>query len=288
MADLQVPPDLTSAVPTQAGEAARTARRWADATATLAARLKESAGEHRSGRNKLLDEARATLPAGFPLALVTDLEELVQAVRATARELVAQAAEARKDAEQIAVRLAEKRALQKEVEAARRESQVFQDLAGELRADRLISFLQGEALELLAEAGSQRLLFLSQERYRLVFEDDEFYVEDRQNGDERRSVRTLSGGETFLASLALALALAEQIPAVAVTQRSRLQSLFIDEGFGALDPESLEVATEALSRLGGQDRLVGVVTHVSDLAEKMPVRVVVEKLPTGSRLEVVS
>jgi len=288
VAGLHVPPELTAALPTQPAEAADAARSWADATARLVTNLEDAAEDHRSGRDQLLEEARANLPAGFPLALVTDLGDLVQSVRATARQLVGQAAEALKDAELIASKLVQKRALEKEVEAARRESRVYQSLAGELRADRLISFLQGEALELLAEAGSERLLFLSQERYRLVFEDDEFFVEDRQNGDERRSVRTLSGGETFLASLALALALAEQIPAVAVTQRSRLQSLFIDEGFGALDAESLEVATEALSRLGGQDRLVGVITHVSELAEKMPVRVVVEKLPTGSRLEVQS
>src|SRR6266536_549803 len=288
VAGLQVAPELTAALPTQPAEAADAARSWADATAKLVTNLEDAAEDHRSGRDQLLEEARANLPAGFPLALVTDLEELVQSVRATARQLVGRAAEALKDAELIASKRVQKRALEKEVDAARRESQVYQSLAGELRADRLISFLQGEALELLAEAGSERLLFLSQERYRLAFEDDEFFVEDRQNGDERRSVRTLSGGETFLASLALALALAEQIPAVAVTQRSRLQSLFIDEGFGALDAESLEVATEALSRLGGQDRLVGVITHVSELAEKMPVRVVVEKLPTGSRLEVQS
>jgi exonuclease SbcC len=168
------------------------------------------------------------------------------------------------------------------------EAAVFNQLAGELKANRIIDFLQGEALELLAAAGSERLLFLSQGRYRLAFEGDEFYVEDRQNGDERRSVRTLSGGETFLASLALALALSEQIQSLAVTHRARLQSLFIDEGFGALDPESLEIATEALSQLGGNDRMVGVITHVSELAERLPVRIEVRKLPGGSRLEVVS
>ena len=81
---------------------------------------------------------------------------------------------------------------------------------------------------------------------------------------------------------------ADQIQSLAVTSRARLRSLFIDEGFGALDPEVLEVASEALSHLGGQDRLVGVITHVSELAERLPVRIEVKKLPTGSRLERVS
>jgi DNA repair protein SbcC/Rad50 len=285
---LEVPPALSSGVPEPPTEAARAAEEWARGLAGVAGALADDAAEARRALEELLARAREELPDGMPATLVTDVEELLEAVRKTARDLVAEAASAATDAERLAERLAEKEALTKDVRALSEQAGVYQSLGSELRADRLINFLQGEALELLAEAGSERLLFLSQDRYRLAFDQDEFYVEDRQNGDERRSVRTLSGGETFLASLALALALAEQIPAVAVTQRAALQSLFIDEGFGALDSESLEVATEALSRLGGHDRMVGVITHVSELAEKMPVRVVVERLPTGSRLEVVS
>jgi exonuclease SbcC len=288
--DLEAPPALSGAVPSGAAEAAPVARAWAQSLSEVAGVLSGAAEAANHDLEVLLERAREELPEGLPVKLVTDVEELLAGVRGAARDLVAEAASASKDAERIAEQLAKKEALAAEIRALTEQASVYHSLAGELRADRLISFLQGEALELLADAGSERLLFLSQERYRLVFDrdGDEFYVEDRQNGDERRSVRTLSGGETFLASLALALALAEQIPSVAVTQRSRLQSLFIDEGFGALDAESLEVATEALSRLGGQDRLVGVITHVTELAEKMPVRVVVEKLPTGSTLEVVS
>jgi DNA repair protein SbcC/Rad50 len=288
--DLQAPPALSEAVPAAPAEAARVARAWALGLSDLAGTLARATEETHRGLDELLNQAREALPEDIPMTLVTDVEELLKAVRVAARDLVAEAASAAKDAERMVEELAEREALVNEVRALGEQAGVYHALAGELKANRLISFLQAEALELLAEAGSERLLFLSQDRYRLVFdrEEDEFYVEDRQNGDERRSVRTLSGGETFLASLALALALAEEIPTVAVTQRSHLQSLFIDEGFGALDPESLEVATEALSRLGGQDRMVGVITHVSELAEKMPVRVVVEKLSTGSRLEVQS
>jgi exonuclease SbcC len=287
---LEAPSALSEAVPAEAGQAAVVAAAWAKALSELAGTLASAADESRRGLEDLLDRARDQLPDGIPMKLVTNVEELLAAVRSTARDLVGEAASASTAANRMAEQLKEKEALLREVRALGEQAGVYHALAGELRADRLISFLQGEALELLAAAGSERLLFLSQDRYRLVFdrEEDEFYVEDRQNGDERRSVRTLSGGETFLASLGLALALAEQIPTVAVTHRSHLQSLFIDEGFGALDAESLEVATEALSRLGGQDRLVGVITHVAELAEKMPVRVVVEKLPTGSRLDVQS
>ncbi len=274
-----------SSDPTEAGEAAR---RFATTAEAMAEGLRSAAEGAHGGLQDLLDRARDALPAGMPVALITDFEELLHAVRATAKEMVEAATAAKKDAERLAQRLGERQALEKQAMSLEKHAAVYQALAGELRADRLIDFLQEEALELLALAGSERLLFLSQGRYRLVFEDDEFFVEDRQNGDERRSVRTLSGGETFLASLALALALSEQIQSLAVTSRAPLQSLFIDEGFGALDPEVLEVASEGLSQLGGQDRLVGVITHLPELAERLPVRIEVKKLPGGSRLERVS
>jgi exonuclease SbcC len=164
----------------------------------------------------------------------------------------------------------------------------FDALAKELRADRVIAFLQAEALQVLAAAGSDRLATLSSDRYHLAFEDDEFFVVDTWNGEERRSVRTLSGGETFLASLALALALSEQVRSLSVSEKARIDSLFLDEGFGTLDPESLEVVVDAIEQLGGDGRMVGVITHVQELAIRLPARVEVEKSPRGSRLKVVT
>jgi DNA repair protein SbcC/Rad50 len=285
---LEAPPGLVAAIPGDPGQALESARALSGGLADLVGVLAGAAGEARSGLERILDRAREQLPEAVPKAMVVDLDDLLEAARTSAKDLVEEAAEARMHAERVAAELKQRTELEQEVRIRAAEAAVFQALAGELRGDRLITFLQGEALELLAAAGSERLLFLSQGRYRLAFEGDEFYVEDRQNGDERRSVKTLSGGETFLASLALALALAEQIQSLAVTSRARLQSLFIDEGFGALDRESLEIATEALSQLGGHDRMVGVITHVSELAERLPVRIEVRKLPGGSRLELFS
>jgi DNA repair protein SbcC/Rad50 len=286
--DLEVPPTLVGALPGEPGPALETARGMAEGLVFLVDTLASATKEARVSIDAIVERARSLLPEGMPKAMVTDVYDLLDAARTLAKDLGEEAVEAKGDAQRLGRQLKDREELQKEVETRSAEAAVFQALAGELRADRLITFLQGEALELLAAAGSERLLFLSQNRYRLAFDEDEFFVEDRQNGDERRSVRTLSGGETFLASLALALALSEQIQSLAVTERARLQSLFIDEGFGALDPESLEIATEALSQLGGQDRMVGVITHVSELAERLPVRIEVRKLPGGSRLEVVS
>ena len=85
-------------------------------------------------------------------------------------------------------------------------------------------------------------------------------------------MRTLSGGETFQASLALALALSAQMSALAAAGAARLDSIFLDEGFGTLDPETLEVVATTLETLAQGQRMVGVITHVAALAERVPVR----------------
>ncbi len=144
----------------------------------------------------------------------------------------------------------------------------------EMRRDRFVAYVQREAMQLLAAEAAERMDFLSRGRYRLRSDGDEFIVVDRLNGDERRSVKTLSGGETFLASLALALALADQLPRIAGFGGAlALESLFIDEGFGSLDADALDVAIEALELLASGDRLIGVISHVGLIAERLPDRI---------------
>lgn len=95
----------------------------------------------------------------------------------------------------------------------------------------------------------------------------------------QRSVNTLSGGESFLASLALALGLSDEVQ---MSTGIRLDTLFVDEGFGSLDPEALNKAYLTLSRLTEGNRLVGIISHVADLKEKIDRQIVVTKSPTGS------
>ncbi|MFQ4138998.1 AAA family ATPase [Nodosilinea sp. PGN35] len=119
-------------------------------------------------------------------------------------------------------------------------------------------------------------------RYSLVSQKDTFFVRDNWNADETRNIRTLSGGETFLAALSMGLALSEKLAGEA-----EVGSLWIDEGFGALDEESLVVVREALERLPSQNRIVGIVTHLQDLADQLPAQIKVLKSSTGSSVEVV-
>ena len=162
------------------------------------------------------------------------------------------------------------------------------DLAALLKVTGFPNYIRERALKVLAQDGSRQLLEISSGRYEFQVEGQEFLVADRWNGNETRSVKTLSGGETFLASLALALALAERLPSLgAGTHTGTLESLFIDEGFSHLDLDTLDTVASALELIGqGGERMVGVVTHVTALAERMPARIVVHKSQSGSTVTV--
>lgn len=212
------------------------------------------------------------------------IDDAVEAAAECLRRAREESALTRAALERLEDELTKKHELEAEGTARRQEHELYRSLGMELRKDRIVDYLQAEALRALAHFASERLRDLSAGRYQLAFEDEGFYVVDGWNGDERRRVSTLSGGETFLASLALALALSEQVQLLAVTERQRLESLFLDEGFGSLDAETLEVVVAAIEQLGGEDRLVGVITHVTEIAEQMPARIEVVKSPRGSRL----
>jgi exonuclease SbcC len=252
----------------------------------LASELGEAAEERAAGERALLDDAAAIVDGLVPLQ--DTLGAIAASVSAARTDAARAAATAEHRAADLGIRLANAERILEEAGEHRARFALFDALAKELDAKHIIPFLQAEALQLLAAAGSRRLETLSGSRYRLEYLDEEFSVVDTWNGDERRSARTLSGGETFLASLALALGLSEQVRALAVSHRARLDALFLDEGFGTLDPESLEVVVDAIEQLGGDGRMVGVITHVQELALRLPSRIEIEKSPRGSTARVVA
>ncbi|MEU5904714.1 SMC family ATPase [Micromonospora sp. NPDC047527] len=166
-----------------------------------------------------------------------------------------------------------------------REAQVARALAGHLRANNFERWLLAEALDLLVDGASGILRELSSGQYELVHDKGEFFVVDQHDAGLRRGVRTLSGGETFQASLALALALSEQLAGMSTTAAS-LESIVLDEGFGTLDAATLDTVAATLESLAARgDRMVGVVTHVPALAERIPVRFEVRKDARSARIE---
>ena len=133
------------------------------------------------------------------------------------------------------------------------------------------------ALEELVDAATVRLRELSSGQFSLELVEREFMVRDHANADELRSARTLSGGETFLASLSLALALADATSELSPEGAPTIESIFLDEGFGSLDPGTLDVVAAAIEELGSTGRMVAVVTHIRELADRMPVRLEVDQ-----------
>jgi DNA repair protein SbcC/Rad50 len=163
---------------------------------------------------------------------------------------------------------------------------VARSLATHLDARHFEKWVLDEALTALAEGATEVLGTLSGGQYALRVDKKSggFVVVDHRNAGEVRSARTLSGGETFLASLALALALADRIAVLAANGVARLESIFLDEGFGTLDADTLDVVTSAIEELGASGRLVGVVSHVADLAERLPVRFEVTRTGNASTI----
>ncbi|MBO0890058.1 MAG: hypothetical protein J2P14_04015, partial [Acidothermales bacterium] len=165
------------------------------------------------------------------------------------------------------------------------ESRVAKSLADHLRANNFERWLLQEALDSLVEGASRIIGQLSAGQYGLGHADGDLFVVDHHDADLRRPVRTLSGGETFQASLAFALALSEQLAGMSDT-RTSLGSILLDEGFGTLDAATLDTVAATLENLAADgDRVVGIVTHVPALAERVPVRFELTKDAHGAHVE---
>lgn len=215
-----------------------------------------------------------------PFGLDADPAGLVAAVAVATSEAegrLAAARERRDDQERLRNRIDELSA-DREINGA---------LGRHLAASGFEGWLLNEALDNIVARATGWLRDLSGGAYSLVVAQRDFAVIDHHNADERRDVRTLSGGETFLTSLSLALALADSIAELAPVDAPKLESMFLDEGFGTLDGATLDVVAGAIEDLASTGRMIGIVTHVRDLAERMPARFEVAKTPTGSTVELI-
>ncbi|MFB0962560.1 MAG: SbcC/MukB-like Walker B domain-containing protein, partial [Pseudomonas sp.] len=152
--------------------------------------------------------------------------------------------------------------------------QQLNGLIGSADGSKYRKFVQGLTLDHLVSLANRQLALLHN-RYQLIRREQgelEIEIIDTWQGDIQRDTRTLSGGESFLVSLALALALSEL-----VSQKTRIDSLFLDEGFGTLDSETLEMALNALDNLNAEGKTIGIISHVEALKERIPVQIKVHK-----------
>ena len=152
------------------------------------------------------------------------------------------------------------------------------EAVGSRQGGKFAQIAQSVTLSILVERANEHLCDLKP-RYQLMTGGDDLapHIVDQDMGDEVRSTRSLSGGERFLVSLALALALSSM-----GGHGGLATTLFIDEGFGSLDAESLDIAMDALETLQAQGRTIGVISHVEAMKDRIPVQVRVTRRGAGS------
>ncbi len=167
--------------------------------------------------------------------------------------------------------LVKKEKLEKELSYFRKKCDLAYEIQKLMRGNALLEYIEDEYIQQFTSDASDKLFELSNGKYRLeYFEEDkkaDFWVVDYLRGGQKRKAKTLSGGETFLASMSLAMAISSRISLV-----KSYGFFFLDEGFGTLDENTIEVVADALYKLS-KETLVGVVSHRSELVERIPARV---------------
>lgn len=189
-----------------------------------------------------------------------------------------EAAVRKKELERIKGNIATVKELRKTQKEVQKKSDMLTELSKLTEGNRFVEYMAENQLEYIAEDASVRLKNISGGRYALELFDGEFIIRDDFCGGIRRKPSTLSGGETFLTSFSLALALSSRIQ---MKNSASLNFFFLDEGFGTLDKNTIDVVMKSLERLSGGGMSVGIITHVEEVKERLPVRLVVEAAVPG-------
>lgn len=233
----------------------------------LHARLTQRLSDHQQQRPAALSDADAN-------SITSRLEQLRVSLRDNAR----QQGEAQQQLHSDTQQRQQQQTLLAQIaadEAELAQLSRLNDLIGSAKGDKFRRFAQGLTLDHLVWLANRQLdrlhgRYLLQRR---VSDELELEVVDTWQADATRDTRTLSGGESFLVSLALALALSDL-----VSHKTRIESLFLDEGFGTLDAETLDTALDALDALNVSGKTIGVISHVEAMKERIPVQIRVRKM----------
>jgi exonuclease SbcC len=254
-------------LPNEERERLQTLKRELDDLLTTVRTLRTNAENHRA---ELLKEPKTEQDAQ---ALQRTVDELLATLK-TLSEKQGELRSTLKNDDRLRV---EKQALYQQIDAQRARYDLWQRLSsliGSADGAKYRKFAQGLTLDHLIYLANRQLTQLHG-RYQLnrkLAGDLEMEVLDMWQGDIARDTRTLSGGESFLVSLALALALSDL-----VSFKTSIDSLFLDEGFGTLDGETLEIALNALDSLNASGKMIGVISHVEALKERIPLQIRVTK-----------
>jgi exonuclease SbcC len=162
-----------------------------------------------------------------------------------------------------------------------RAGDVVADLMDLVRGNKFVEYVALTHLKYIALDASERLMDITNHRYSLELDaKGNFIICDHYNGGVKRDTKTLSGGETFLTALSLSLALSSQIQ---LKGKTNLEFFFLDEGFGTLDGELLDTVMSSLEKLFEQKLTVGIISHVDELKNRVPIKLIVKPAEAGVR-----
>ncbi|WP_044748771.1 AAA family ATPase [Bacillus alveayuensis] len=247
--------------------------------------LKEKIEQYWNHVKKLQMELERVAKAMAGHTVTKEEWEQIQALRQEMQEIVNEAIQQVGAAQKIVEQLLKKHERFNELEKKREELSLlvsrYTHLQHIFKGNSFVEFMAEEQLLQVTEMASERLGSLTRQRYAIeVDSEGGFIIRDDANGGVRRPVTTLSGGETFLTSLSLALALSAQIQ---LRGEYPLQFFFLDEGFGTLDAELLDTVVSALEKLHSNQLAIGVISHVQELRARLPKRLIVEPAEPSGR-----
>lgn len=179
----------------------------------------------------------------------------------------------------INIKLSELKVLLEKKEKMEHKLGLLDDLEKLFKGKKFVEFVAGNQLKYISLEADKKLREITCENYGLeVDEDGRFFIRDYKNGGKERDASTLSGGETFVTSLALALALSAQIQ---LKGTAPLELFFLDEGFGTLDDNLLEIVMDSLEKIHNDKLSIGIISHLEVIKERMPVKLIVSPAEAG-------
>ncbi len=229
------------------------------------------------------DELKEEVPENVDEAYVDGLKDEIERYQLRVKSLSESVGEARAEFDRVKDANAKNKKISSELAVQTHKLDLAKELSGLLKGKALAEYVAEEYLSEITGSANQKLGLLLDGRYTLKFKDKEFIIEDNFSDGLERPASTLSGGETFLVSLSLALSISESISML--SERS-MDFFFLDEGFGTLDAELVGTVISALYKLESQNLRIGLISHIAELADQIKNKVIVTKGAGGSKIKI--
>ena len=250
-------------------------------------KLKQEKVNEFNNKYRLLETQKQALETDDILSIdeekINETERLINELNEAVKNLSNQIGKNSAELERLSVDNQKLKQITKELDESKHKYDLAKELSTVLRGKALAEYVCEEYLQQITASANEKLSILMDGRYTLKFENKEFFVEDNLGDGKTRPASTLSGGETFVVSLSLALSISS---AISLLSSRSMDFFFLDEGFGTLDSELCSVVVQSLYKLESQNLKIGLISHVAELEESIKNKVIVTKTASGTKLTV--